>query len=399
MTRTETQEIRKSRASWSCNAGGSFTGFTTNMIGSKVSIQLLLFLFGMWACVSRVNAQPFWAIDDAGLTVVNPSGTTNSHIDNGNTSYPANPSTDSYMNVSGSVACGVGFDLSAHANFILPNENTLSDDCSSLFLRAHYLEQGGEYRKAYDTGRYYIEHCANTSHSANGFSITGGGVQFMSNDNMRWLDYREWLKTVLYLDTTSDALIYYCTDAAEIVGTFAYVTPKGRDYNGAIAVIDFLLNEKHCSDNRTSLFESRKGFRQDQLSDWQDTVKNPELTPLDTLEPNIDDLGLKILRGKPSGVSMLPLRSKQNILQLRVSASPFVIETELMFELSQPVALKIDILDVLGREVGHPSIGQLFAPGKHLARVSGKDIPSGTLYARLTAANGEVRTVKMVKRK
>jgi hypothetical protein len=31
--------------------------------------------------------------------------------------------------------------------------------------------------------------------------------------------------------------------------------------------------------------------------------------------------------------------------------------------------------------------------------VSGKDIPSGTLYARLTAANGEVRTVKMVKRK
>ena len=85
------------------------------------------------------------------------------------------------------------------------------------------------------------------------------------------------------------------------------------------------------------------------------------------------------------------------MISFGATESPFRNETELYFEISQPVALKIDLLDLLGRELGHPASGQLFTAGKHYADVLGDNLPPGTIYERLTAANGEVRTIKLVK--
>jgi hypothetical protein len=351
-------------------------------------------------CFATVRKYVFAGAGYAGIYRSSDSGVTWSRASNGVTAVVIHNLTPMGSNLfAGTETQGVlrstdYGDVAKGGKTTLP-QNSETDDCQARFLRAHYLSQGGQYRQAYDSARQYLITCPNTFHSYDGFSIATPSLQFESNDNMRWLDYRVWLKSVLYLDTLQPDQ-WYCSDAQGILATFQYRGATGQDYNGAIATIDFILKGNRCPADSFSLLSDRHGLRQDQFTNWSDTVKHPELTPLDTIEPNIDDLGLSILRGPQAGVSILPLRLKTNILSFGATESPFRNETELYFELSQPAALKIDLLDVLGREVGQPSVGELFAAGKHYAKIGG-ELPNGTIYARLTMANGEVRTLKLIK--
>ena len=76
------------------------------------------------------------------------------------------------------------------------------------------------------------------------------------------------------------------------------------------------------------------------------------------------------------------------------TGSQFNVTVELHFEINRREMIKIDITDAAGRTV-FVSTGRIFEKGLNYAQFDLKIVPNGALYARLSTASGEVRTVKL----
>lgn len=281
-------------------------------------------------------------------------------------------------------------------------EGTVDSSCEHLAaLGRSYAGDGfpSSFRIAYDTLTRFIEQCASTTTQTYGrawhaFLDISACVSGMSTDNDRWLQYREWLKKVLYL--SSDTL-YYCADAGEMISTFNYLVPgKGKDINGMVALFDYLIASKHCPSDSASLQTGRDFERGEQLRHWRDTVKDTLATPIDTSSPSIDSLGFSVLRGPEYGA--VPRTDNQGYADfgaLIASRNPFSEETTLETMLGDATMLRLEIFDVLGMQVYAEN--QFFGAGNLRWRLDGKALPKGALYARISTIGGAVRTIKLIR--
>ena len=296
-----------------------------------------------------------------------------------------------------SVDCGGGFTSAHHKGDKIQSLSAIDDssanECARLRTVVHELDQSGLYKMENDSGRHYIETCAIQKGSAHVFVDIDGAVQFMNDDNNRWLDYRTWLKKVLYLSLDT---AYYCADASSIMGTFAYLIPgHGIDYNGVLSVADYLLQNNRCPDFAPNWLKLRKGTRDKQVQIWRDSVKDSTKTPLDTSGVTLESMNLQILKGQQFAVTPSPSTNKGNtILSFIATKNPFNDATALRYELSEASALRLEIYDLLGRQVYSEGEGIMEAGG-HQIQLDGKLFSSGTYYARLTTLGGEVRTITL----
>ncbi len=81
-----------------------------------------------------------------------------------------------------------------------------------------------------------------------------------------------------------------------------------------------------------------------------------------------------------------------------VTENPFDKLTTLHFTLSEVSYTKVDVLDVLGREVAVVGTGHILDAGEHQLPVDLSGCTAGTYYLRISLGTGEVRTVKLVKK-
>jgi hypothetical protein len=298
--------------------------------------------------------------------------------------------------------CETANTISAH-DIVFPSAPFSGDSsenyCNFLAQRGDMLwqdEKSESYRKAYDTLRLLVEYCplkkdiAKFQFAWKVFSEIGMCVYSMDTINSRWIEYREWLKRVLYLNPDT---MYYCSDADEMISTLAYLEPgKGIDYNGAIAIIDYILNESRCPLFTKMFLERRQNIRKDQILAWGhgDTTK-----PLDTSATSIDSIGFSILKGPQFGaVKERPIESV-NLGELRASKNPFTDETTLETTISDAMMLRLEVFDVLGKQLY--SENEFFSSGDVRWKLEGKLLPKGPLYARVSTIGGVVRTVKLIK--
>ena len=269
-------------------------------------------------------------------------------------------------------------------------ESTDSSLCKHLAQTYDGLGQGGYNQQAYDTARVYMEHCAQQKESYQAFLDIDGYNTERSNDLHRFEEYREWLKKVLYLNTNEQ---YYCQDVNSILHTFTWFNDvRGRDHKGALAIEYFLVKTKRCGYQYIDSVNIPATWNA-LYKAWQDTVKNPDLTPFDSTLPSIDDLGLGILRGQ-SGVNYLPSSHSSIIGALFATENPFTNETSVRIKLNDAALLKLEIFDVLGKKLYSDS--KFFEQGDESWRIDGKDLPHETVYARVSTMGGEVKTVKLV---
>jgi hypothetical protein len=298
-----------------------------------------------------------------------------------------------FLLINFSVDCGVGF-TTTHEKGNQKVQSALEDtasECTRLLNNGSGLKANGDYKAENDTLRLYIEHCAQQRGSFHTFSDIDGAVQFMSDDNNRWLDYRTWLKKVLYLSLDS---FYYCADVNSILHTFSYLRPgQGVDWNGSIAVVDYLLQNNRCPDSKAFLLKIRKGTRDDQVQIWRDSVKDSTKTPLDTSSVTLESLNLQILRGKQFAVAPTPVGHTGNaIVSFIATKNPFSDATVLRYEIADGAALRLEIYDELSREVYSEGEG-MQESGGHEIQLEGNRFSSSTYYARLSTLSGEVRTI------
>jgi hypothetical protein len=232
----------------------------------------------------------------------------------------------------------------------------------------------------YDTLRLYIERCALDNISWYYFAKIDGAVQFMSADTNRFLPYRAWLISVLYLNTIQPE--YFCACTGSIYSTFQYGKYK---IVGGLAIMDWLRkNHRECWDAVAD-----KQYADDSATAVQAGYDATHL-------PSLDSLGLGFLL--KSGVPSPGTVGGNYLASFTSSPNPFINETHLRFHLNRMAYTTIGIYDVLGHQVWGDGKGHSLDVGDHEVVVDGSLLPEGSLYARIETGFGEVRTVKLVKK-
>jgi hypothetical protein len=305
--------------------------------------------------------------------------------------------------------CGDGLD--PHNSSVMHNEgnklqsievDTISDtSCFAITEYAHRLWEDGipsSYKKGNDTLRYFIENCG-YKHSIPGYGSPGNAfdelasdVQGMDTSNGRWLDFSAWLKKVLYYNLDTQ---YYCGDAGAMLSISDYIDPvRGKDYNGEIAILDYLINNNRCPFETASFWAERKSIRSLEVRIWRDSVGGDSANrPIDTSAVTIDKIGFSILRGQ-SGV----VTNKNDIHgldNLTASTNPFTDQTTLETTIGDAMMLRLEIFDLLGRQLYAEN--RFFSVGDMQWTLDGKNFPEGTFYARVSTNRGNVKTIKLVR--
>lgn len=388
------------------------------------SITLILFLFAVpLACLGQNNiissdeyplfaigtltansAKVFFDYDQLYWATGSDNGTSHQLennddlFDNIGNSVSADAQSPSFITPPSSFECGDGIiPTITEKKEILPLDLS-SERCGELKNKGSGYIHSGQYQKGYDTLRYLIEQCPYGLGVANKFSeVTSNVAELIDRGQETSENYREWLKSVLYLNPDS---IYYCMDAMEIAVSYLLDDKKSIIYGDeAATVYRFLADSAQCFFMRDYILSEITNLaRYNQYKIWKDTVADSIATPFNPGYTTLEALDLTILRGFKNGVSAditKPLQ-RNPISEAIVIPNPIKDEMELRYKLTEGALVKIEICDALGKQMY--SMAQGYKPkGDNLQHFDTRTWSSGSYYIRITTLGGEVKTVKVVK--
>ena len=251
--------------------------------------------------------------------------------------------------------------------------------------------QEGFTQRGVDTLRVAVERCATAVDVTTAFPKITESLRTLSSnypDSIRWRRQREWLWSVLYLSTVDK---YYCAAAAEFLPTFEPIdTGPGFDYNGYVAVIDYLLRSGRCPSYASMLGSARESIRKKQRSLYWDTVVSPGQSPIDTAALTIDAIGFARLRDASAGI-----HSGRETVRLRaVTATRDGDRIFITFTLEETANVSVSLCDILGRQSGE-TVRVRCHSGPNSFELPLRAIPKGNYFLRLQTELGEVRSVRV----
>lgn len=254
------------------------------------------------------------------------------------------------------------------------------DTCAELkgFEPNGHLTDKEAQRAKYDTLRLYIEKCAATDPGSYfAFTSIDGALYLCSEDPKDYFEYRDWLISVLYLNTTVPFYFCRCVMSMALACRYSNYDPT----NTTIAVLRYLRSNPKCNDEAL----------QEQIT--QDSIDLIH-TGKDTTIPSLGELGLGFLLNS-SGVAP-NLSSPKYLVGFTAKPNPFTTELQLRFHLNRMSYCSLQIVDILGNQVFAVS-GRTYMEGDHEMIVDGKSLPSGMFYVRISTGFGEVKTIKLIK--
>jgi hypothetical protein len=271
--------------------------------------------------------------------------------------------------------------------------------CREKFAIGNADDLAGDYFQCDSVLMEYIETCYDTTEAWQAFvDMNGYGFSTNLGNAANYSNYREWLKSVLWLNPSDP--YYYCTCAQSIYETYQGID-AGANWNAELSVLEFLDSSNRCPMENVNdkILEGQLLAMRHQH--WLDTVKNfhnGDTTdfPEDTTIPTIDEIGLSILRGPPAGVQN-DTTPTSGISNLIASDNPFSKGTTLYFTTGEYAYISFQVFDVLGRVVFGDYKGSVQPPGSYSFNIDGTNLPDGTYYARITTPVGETRMIKLVK--
>jgi hypothetical protein len=335
-------------------------------------------------------------------------------------SVPSNPGIECYGHEAGGGGGGGG-DRAKNGQdrpAAVPAPDTTSvDECWNKDEEEAKLSGGGDNQQAYDTALSYLTLCYNQRDAIGMFFHASGDNGERSNDLNRFVEFREWLKSVLYLRTDTD---WYCADVVQMVATMAdyYDSVHGGYPNGQAAIDRYILEHNRCDSVFAVQFANDLSYYPRELyTVWRDTVKDSikidtlknslgmdsivdSILYPDTTVPSIDSIGLSILRGPQyAGIKETPLpEGTDHINDLYVTENPFTNATAIKFTLADYGLVTFQLFDVLGHAVTTNGIGQVLYPGEHEFDIDGSKLPPGNYIARVAFHNGDVESILVEKK-
>ena len=316
------------------------------------------------------------------------------------------------------VVCSGGLTIREKAGSIpLSRQAPLLSECDYLRIQGVSYDGVGSYQKAYDTTRLFIERCYDQRPSSGWLSIfgkIGGAASGLSGQNHEiWPNYRQWLKKVLYYNLDTE---YYCADLSEIWGTFqAYNSDSLSEYRALtdrLAVLRYIIESGKCpalAHDFSSPYEAYPDSMsiwdmqlQDRRKLWEDSLRSlgidPSTRTMDSTLPNIDDLGLGLLRGKPSSVTGASQQAGPSLLSVSALNNPFNRDLDLTVDMGREALVTVEMFDLLGNAVQLTGMKYMLKQsGPQRITVPVGSLVPGTYYLRVSTDWGDVRTVKVVK--
>ncbi len=275
--------------------------------------------------------------------------------------------------------------------------DSLPTGCQLLFNEANAYDNDLIWQMDYDTSMKLVVQCANSNFPdvISGFQFMSNAADGLGNYGAVRSNYYAWLKSVLYLNTTTPE--YFCACVEAIAGETPvpnHIYPDtGYDWN--LAIINWLIQNTNC--DSSFLRRDFANGRQSQISTWEN---NPSSYKLDTTLPPLDsiDPGLNALLNKHFLYASVSESQGLGILS-NATANPNPVNegTVISFSISKEAYVKIELFDVLGKQASSYGYESLFEPGNKSVSFSLAGLPSGTYYARIITAYGVVQTVKLVK--
>lgn len=289
-----------------------------------------------------------------------------------------------------SIFCIGGFSIVYSQNKPLPVVQLVDTSvCSSLrvWLNVRLAPQDKQgNRQLYDSLKMYVENCAAIdAESFRAFWQMHDAAIEMSPKNLSSLDtFRDWCISVLYLNTTNPN--YFCNCLGAISGTYGIGTEYFSKFPYAYGAVHNYFNKYHpeClgSDDSATYARDSSSARSDGIDP--------------TILPPLDSIGLGILLTH-QGVSSPSTQSSNHFLtSFTSSPNPFFKEATLKFALNRMSYVTLAVYDGLGRLVWGDGKGSSLEAGVHRIQLNGGSFPTGTLYARISTAFGEVKTVKLI---
>ena len=310
--------------------------------------------------------------------------------------YSASVAASSQSSSSG-IVCSDGF--STKKGNDLPTSVLSMDTCeiaSNAVALCQQWSSFGNFDVAYDTVHWAINHCAHgliPGNALGGVTSSAGHAKALSTQVGRD-SYKSWiLDTVLQLRSDDE---WFC-DGVECL-TPAFIVNGQDDIPADLAIFQFLIENPRCAQDSINLRGNYVNLRKNQIHAWQDTAKNNDLKYFDSTLPSFHLLGLDTLLNFAS-VAHYSASGSQIIMDAHLLQNPFKIDASLSVSTAREAYLHIAVLDLLGRTVDHAGYDGVFEPGSRTVLLKMESLPSGTYYIRISTANNELRTLKMVKDK
>ena len=271
------------------------------------------------------------------------------------------------------------------------------DECQELRDRVGVYTHTFKNRQAYDSSRYFLEHCFRLDDAWRDFQKATYSCNAFSQEFKvhEWPNYVDWLQSVLYLREDS---IWYCSDVTAIATAMVNLdSTKYFDYRTGISVLKYLVDSVDCGILNTHLKRFYDDMIESQLYVWRDSVQDSILTPPDTTTLyTLDELGLSSLRQPHSSVSGSGLVGSGVIADLIVAPNPTLSASKLHLQLNDGAILKLEVFDALGKSMVTRALGWHGA-GSYDHPIDMYVWPSGTYYVRVSVLGGEVKTAMLVK--
>jgi hypothetical protein len=291
---------------------------------------------------------------------------------------------------------------------VMGTQDTITHTCGWLLQYGITATGYQQFQESYDTLMKFIDSCANSPQSYQAFSKMSADVENLiqsgnySQDSEAWAQYRTWLYSVLYLNTTDPA--YFCACVEQIFGSFGYVVNDTTDSqnfaasNENVAFSRWMLLNTDCDSSQE--WVDWQNVRNEQLRMWkQDSIDGVHY-PYDTTIPSLSQIGYgldSLLARHLLYESVTEVPWEGIISSVTANPNPVKEGTTISFGISKEAYVKIELFDVLGKQASSYGYESLFEPGNKSVSFSLAGLPSGTYYARIITAYGEVQTVKLVK--
>ncbi len=301
-----------------------------------------------------------------------------------------------------SVSCGIGF-----GDIIIPKGecktlseiDTLPDSCQATFNWARNNDQSvATAPYVIDTMERYILTCPKTdTQYLQGLSVLLSATDWWDNGpgTNANQSLRTYLESVMGRDKS---WTWLCDILFEIRSTYENQIPS--DYNAAVAVLDYMICCSPCIEHDSA---GEAGFWQDRAEQriqedivFQDTVRDSLLTPIDTSEPTMHDLGLDSLVQYFGELGVQNASAENIITNPSAFPNPTGDGTVISFGTSKGAYVIIALYNVLGQQAASQGFQNMMQPGNHEVPISLQGLPSGTYYARIQTSFG-IQTVKLVK--
>ena len=174
-----------------------------------------------------------------------------------------------------------------------------------------------------------------------------------------------------------------------------FVQLNHPDYRACRAIDRFLMDNPRCKWNYVADSTDYSNLLRAQWNYWSDTAWSGTF---DSTLPTLHEIGLDTLLAlsAKAGVYYEQL-GPQIILDARITANPFPDETSLALSINREAYLHIQVYDLLGNRLERAGYEGVFESGQRVVPLGMSSQPPGTYYLRISTANNEVRTIKLVK--